>query len=619
MCKKYMINRRNFIKQSSLAGLAPVFASFPKTFLHTEGDFIFQSPFIKASVSKSYPSFSFFSTDSLGKSQFDTSPLFEVKKAAVYKSRLRKNAIDYFIDNKAKNPAWSFEFSNREIKIRSSYSDGFKVEPLLISFSQKLNHCTALGYFSEDGGLKFPCVLHFPGLGSFRVYCSKPGITLGYKAELTDKPFVNISFPSADRNNQNITYTLKSVAVYPNHPEIKNNNLYDGLKKNYINIFQLSPGFQLLANNSTSDACAFTLFLYAEMARRTPELVEGLTAFDLIRETCNRYLNGFIGYGMVGKLNWHSKFNSSDSFPSLVMAACYYILETKDHKWAKENYKGICNWADQMIATDRNGDGIIEYGYSGNADSWNGDMRPANWWDTIGFGHDDAYSNALAYRSAVLLSEVSNKIGVAADADRYKKFAQKLKANYYKNFYNEKTGVLAGWKSEDGKLHDYYFTFVNSIAVCYGLVAAEQGKQLMLALLKKMKDVDYNNFRLGLPGNLIPIRREDYIHFDRRWGYGKDEEGRDGFQIYENGGATGCYAYYTIMALKMVGLKKESDAILLPMLEGFRNGDFEGHCPGTDMTKDWKTWKGECWGYEGFLVDNYLTFLSVVEDNVKAY
>ncbi len=53
----------------------------------------------------------------------------------------------------------------------------------------------------------------------------------------------------------------------------------------------------------------------------------------------------------------------------------------------------------------------MQYGYSGNSDSWDGIKRPANWWDTIGFGHDDAYSNALAYRSLILLSDVSGFLG----------------------------------------------------------------------------------------------------------------------------------------------------------------------------------------------------------------
>src|SRR5882757_2142391 len=30
-------------------------------------------------------------------------------------------------------------------------------------------------------------------------------------------------------------------------------------------------------------------------------------------------------------------------------------------------------------------------------------------------------------------------------------------------------------------------------------------------------------------------------------------------------------------------------------------------------TKDWKAWDGKCWGYEGYLVDNYLTQLAVYD------
>jgi hypothetical protein len=126
-----------------------------------------------------------------------------------------------------------------------------------------------------------------------------------------------------------------------------------------------------------------------------------------------------------------------------------------------------------------------------------------------------------------------------------------------------------------------------------------------------MREVGYTDFRLGLPGNLVPIRPGDYVDKIRRWGYGAKEDGSDGFQIYENGGATACYTYFTIRALQLCGLQAEADAILYPMLESFKDGGFEGACPGSSMTRDWKTWTGECWGYEGFLVDNYLTFLAV--------
>lgn len=609
-----MQSRRNFIKNTSLLALALPVVNLNGLSASDE-QFWYQSRFIKVALHKHYPAFTYFSTDSLGKSQFHTSPLFpvDVTKGIKYVSKQTENSIAYYAGSDAPLPVWEFTFSEKQIMIRARFHENVSAENLFISFSQRANHCTVLGRFSDDGRLQFPNVLHFPNMGSFRMYCSHPEINLHYNAELTDKPFVNIAFPSATPGTPDITYTLTSAAIYADGHSVSGNAVYDGYKRGFINMFQLSPGLKMLANNSTSDPCAFTVFMYAKMARKTPELVEGLNAFDLVRVTLDRYLDGFKGYGMVGRKNWHSAYNSSDSFPSLVIAACYYILHTNDTRWGEKNYEGICQWAGEMIGTDKNQDGIIEYGYSGNANSWSGDMRPANWWDTIGFGHDDAYSNALAYKACILLSEVGEKLKKPETTRRFRSFAENLKQHYFQRFYNPQTGVLGGWCSEDGKLHDYYFTFVNSIAVCHDLVDKEQGKKIMQALLEKMKEVGYTNFSLGLPGNLIPVRREDYTDHDRRWGYGKDEEGRDGYQIYENGGATGCYAYYFIKALYLLGMKKEGDNILYPMLESFGKGDFEGYCPGSTMTKDWKTWKGECWGYEGFLVDNYLTFLVVVD------
>jgi hypothetical protein len=266
-----------------------------------------------------------------------------------------------------------------------------------------------------------------------------------------------------------------------------------------------------------------------------------------------------------------------------------------------------------MIGFDRDGDGLMEYVIDGNSrpgPSRSG-VRPANWWDTVGFGHQDAYSNALAYRAFNNMAELARMAGHPGDARTYSRRARKLKSVYYKTFYNPATGVLAGWKSADGKLHDYYFLFVNAVAVTYGLVDREQGSRIWDRLLVKMKEVGYNRFDLGLPGNLIPIRREDYVHLDKRWGGPDQEDGSDGFQIYENGGATACYAYFTIHALQQLGRNKEADAILYPMLKAFEEGAFQGRGP-NGMTYDWKDWKGVPHGYEGLLVDGYLALLAAM-------
>lgn len=622
-----MPTRRNFLKQTSLLSGALLYSGTSFLYVAADNGFAYLSPYLKLNLDGKSPTLTGLSVDSLGRGQFAESPLLSTDALGnTYNGKLTKKGIAYSLNTDQK-PVWEVKCLENKIVLRSRCAGTTsKADPFVINISQQANHSTILGTLVADNQVKFPCLMHLPGMGTFRIHCSEPNVTLFYDAyrfhvagEKGD-PFVKAAFNPADAHNPDITYTLEVVSIYPDLKGIADNPALDDVRRNFINIFQLNPRTNTLANNSASDPCAFTLYLYAEMAKRTPKLADGFTAMDLIRNSLDIYLAGFKGYGQVGffynnKYGWLSRFDSSDSSPSLVISACYYILDNRDEVWAKNNYSGIKAWADKMIATDTNKDGIIEYGHTGNSNSW--DMkpfqRPANWWDSVGFGHDDAYSNALAYRASSLLADVAKILGKAQDSEYYAAFAARLKNAYYKHFINPHSGVLAGWKSADGNLHDYYFTFVNAVAVCYGLLTEEQGKQVMQKMLQKMQDVGYTDFKLGLPGNLVPISPQDYAHHDKRWGYGVKPDGSDGFQIYENGGATGCYAYFTIKALYDLNMREEADAMFLPMMESFKEGGFEGHCEGSIYTKDWKTWDGKCWGYEGFLVDNYLPLLAVYD------
>jgi len=333
---------------------------------------------------------------------------------------------------------------------------------------------------------------------------------------------------------------------------------------------------------------------------------------DLVRQTLERYIGGLSGYGMIAYLlPPRIKWDFLDVYPSLVMAAADYVRATGDKAWNERYYSTLRYWAEKMIEFDTDGDGLMEYALSGNSGSWPVELsvRPANWWDTVGFGHKDAYSNALAMPAYEGMAELAEAAGRQEDADRYRRRVAMLKSVYYSTFFNPATGVLAGWKSADGKLHDYYFVFVNGMAVTYGLVTIEQGNKIWDALLAKMRAVGYNRFDLGLPGNLIPIRRADYVDLNPRYGGPSKEDGSDGFQIFENGGASACYAYYTIEALRKLGRQQEADEIFYPILKGFTDGGFQGRGP-NGMTYDSTDWKGNPHGYEGLLVDNYLTLLA---------
>jgi hypothetical protein len=148
------------------------------------------------------------------------------------------------------------------------------------------------------------------------------------------------------------------------------------------------------------------------------------------------------------------------------------------------------------------------------------------------------------------------------------------------------------------------------MAVYYDLVPENKIKDIMMTLWDKMEEVGFNDFTLGLPGNLVSVWSKDYTHPDPRWGGGQKEDGSDAFERYENGGASLNWSFYTLKAFQKAGLQEQYDKIASGFLKAIDMGEFQGSCD-NGMTKDWKAWDRECWGYEGFLCDGYLVLLAL--------
>ena len=575
----------------------------------------YQSVFLRVEVAPEQPALVALAVDSLGKNKLSVNPLRPPGKAErAYELRRAGDRFEYRSSGEPPDapPAWTFEFSPRQIQLRSRFAQGNPPPSLTLNFDSRVNHATLLGLINADGSVPLPALLHLPDLGTFRIAGTPgKGQALGYDAyrnrgphdePLGNNDFVKVTFPAATAAIRRVDYTLDIVEIHPGTRDLARDPRFDGFRRDWLNIFQLNPRLRVLANHASSDPCAFTLFEYSSIAVRTPPLAPGVTALDLVRLTLDRYLSGMKAYGLAGAQH-DVPYDFLDSYPSLLIAAADYIQGSNDHAWLENNYAGLKGWAARMLAMDRGNEGLIEYPMSGNSGSWapGVPVRPANWWDDIGFGHQDAYSNALAYRAMIDMAELARQDDKAEDARLYAARAEKLRSVYLQTFFNPETGLIAGWKSADGKLHDYYFTFVNGAAIVYGLVPPDKANPIMDRLLAKMKEVGYSRFEYGLPGVLIPVRPEDYV-----WG------ARDPFQVYQNGGATGSFEYFTLEALYQLGRRAEGDEILFPLLKGYEDGSFQGFGPG-GKSYDWKSWDGRPHGYEGLLVDNYQALLAVLD------
>jgi len=582
----------------------------------------YTSRHLAVGLSRTAPVFAFFSVDSLGRGALGQNPVLAETNTV---AGLALDGTTYALGGK---PVWAVAYSESALTLRSDAAPGAAAPPFTLTIDQKANHATLLGLMRPgERRMSLPCLLHLPGMGTMRITCSEPGATLDYDARRRVKPpFVRVAFPPAAAGSKPIEYRLEVVAIHPDLPGIAGKPLYDGFRRDWLNIFQVNPRVQMLANNASSDPCAFTLFAYSDLARHTPPLADGLTANDLVRMTLDRYLSGALGYGQVGYactptdaelIAWKTPWTSLDSLPSFLISACNYVESSRDLAWAKANYAKLAAWGREMFASDKDGNGLIEYPGTGNyGDRPLAEKRPANWWDTINFGHEDAFGNALAYRAGAMFAAMARELGHSGDAEFFAAKAARLRAAYAPALLNPATGLIAGWKSRDGALHDYAFTFIQGMAVTFGLLDDAAANGVMDRLLAKMKDVGYTRFDLGLPGNLVPVRKGDYVFHETApeiHGVPRLEDGSDGFQFYENGGATGCWAYYTVRALYKLGRVADARRIFHPMLETYARNGFQGF-DASGRSVDWRDWKGGGHGYEGLLVDNYHPLLAVFDD-----
>jgi alpha-L-rhamnosidase-like protein len=471
---------------------------------------------IQVAFDSSQPGLSALSIDSLQHGEFRPSPIVDPGGSALRYSISESSCWARYAPNSdPQHPVWEMRCVRDTLRMRSIYRPGGVSRDLTLRFNPDVTHATLLGHVMPTGDVALPALLHLPGMGSLRVYAQGNAFTaLHYTAQRKDPAFVAITFPAATVEHPSIEYSLQSAAIYPAVPGIAGDTRFDSFRRDYLDIFQLHAVTHVLANNAASDSCAITAYEDADIARYTPEPVKGLTALDLVRDTLDHYLAGFIGCGIKGYHAFDagpdgdtSLNTDTDAYPSLLIAAYDYADGSGDLAWLRKNYLGLRGWTEIVTAPNADGSPLIEFPASGNTGSWTEKItiRSANWWDTIGFGHQDAYSNALAYRALRGMAALAERIGEHADATKYRQRADQIHALYASTFIDPASGVVAGWRSTDGALHNYYFLFTSGIAVRYGLLDDAQGRRAMNAILAKIDAVGYRNFSLGLPGNLVSI------------------------------------------------------------------------------------------------------------------
>ena len=326
-------------------------------------------------------------------------------------------------------------------------------------------------------------------------------------------------------------------------------------------------------------------------------------AVDINTQTCVRYLR-FMRMVRIERLELpHSVYGRW--VPNVPTHPAHLILSTLDpitFNWVtvKEvNLPYDPRTAGEGLSQSMSMPEMVCRDLSGNSGSF---RWSCNSMDVIGFGHLDAYVNAFSYRAFRNAAILFKQLGKLELAQRCQEAAQGIKMAYTGQFLNPETGWVAGWRSCDGQLHDYAFTYINGMAVSFGLLEPDQARQTMSKLEQLRLENGIASAFYGIPCNLLPLHPDDHILPQIMYSV------QPTFETYTDGSLSGWPATYYLRALSICGMKENARKMADEMEAGYASGYFNG---GVGSGREFRSWEGLPNGYEGTLIGCFSPLYSI--------
>jgi hypothetical protein len=353
------------------------------------------------------------------------------------------------------------------------------------------------------------------------------------------------------------------------------------------------------SNNGASMHCTTTLSDISAIAERLDALPNGMHPMELVGVSLSRWLDGAPSYGS-GSTS-HGNHRLEDEYVHMagntLAAVGRYLTWSGNDAWFARHQTTIVQEIENMLARDVDDDGIVEStlrrGVSGEH-QWS-----TSWADVISFGWKDAWANAVVFEAWHELAPALVRFGEAELADRVVAASTRLQESYLPTFFNESTGLVAGWRSADGELHDYGFSLVNGAACAGDLLPIGVASSIMGRLLGHWNDVGLKDLRNGIPLNLwrIPERDIGGVIFGLPMG------------SYQQGGCSHHGARVIVDALARAGFDAEADSLLTDLATTIADDSSFG---GLGSGLDWRAWDGTPSGYEGQLAEGFSILASAL-------
>lgn len=461
----------------------------------------------------------------------------------------------------------------------------------------------------EAGLIHGPVLWHFPRYGSLRVSSSpgtsvrsdsvRPLDTNTFELKLGETAMDEGDYLlEAGRHESNVEFRVdKGVKqdLLPETPAVVRRML----ERHTATAFPFRADTATYSNNGASMHCTTSLADVSALAERAPSPIAEVSPNSLVELSLERWLDGAPSYGS-GQTS-HGPHRLEDEYVHMaantLTALARHLTHYASAEWFASRRGRVVDEIRQMLQRDVDGDGLVESVIRrGNSHEhqWS-----TSWADVISFGWKDAWANASLFETWTLFEPVLRERGEPGLADEVHDSRTALQAAYLPTFANDKTGLIGGWRSEDGTLHDYGFSLVNGAACSTDLLALSDARDVMSSLVQAWGAVGIADFRNGLPLNLWRIPEEDIggVVFGLPMGG------------YQQGGMSHHGARVVLDALYRVGMEDVGDQLLASLAETIADDSAFG---GVGSGVDWRMWDGTPSGYEGQLVEGFSVLASAL-------
>ena len=482
-----------------------------------------------------------------------------------------------------------------------------------LATDNRVTPSTAIGELvktGETGLLRGEVLWHFPRHGTFTVSSDSPDVlyrsdsvraldTNTFELKLGEVPtaFGDYLLPAGDYSARVslVAGTPALVATRDDAPDVMKRML----ARHALTALPFRSDTATYSNNGASMHCTTTLNDISAIASGLPSLPGGISPLRLVGISLSRWLDGAPSYGSGATS--HGSHRLEDEYVHMaantLVAVGRYLTGTGDRAWFERHRVRLVAEIEAMLARDVDGDGLVEstirLGNSGEH-QWS-----TAWADVISFGWKDAWANAVLFEAWTELAPALRSMGEPELAARIDGAGAGLASAYFPAFFNEHTGLIAGWRSADGELHDYGFSLVNGAACSTALLPEETAKAIMSRLREHWRVEGVDELRNGIPLNLWRIPESDLggVVFGLPMGG------------YQQGGCSHHGARVLVDAFDRVGLTAEADELLVALAETIADDSSFG---GLGSGVDWRMWDGTPSGYEGQLAEGFSVLASAL-------